>query len=145
MQQEYIVKNLKELNTVAKQLVEVLQKIKTVGLIGEMGAGKTTLVKAILEVLDVSESANSPTFSLINIYQTPKDEKIFHLDLYRLNDLSEAFDIGIEDVLYDEQWCFIEWPEIVIPILPENYALIHIVNNNLERKIILKIFNKNSL
>lgn len=145
MKHEYIVKNLKELNTVAKQLVEVLNSIKTVCLIGEMGAGKTTLVKAFLEVLDVSEKASSPTFSLINIYETPNEGKIFHLDLYRLNDINEAFDIGIEDVLYDDQWCFIEWPEIVFPILPENYALIHIVSNNRERKITLSTVNKNSI
>ncbi len=85
-----------------------------------MGAGKTTIIQAILKSLGVEQLEGSPTYGLINSYSTLLNGEIFHLDLYRLNSTEEAFDIGIEDVIYDSHYCFIEWPEIIRNLLPTN-------------------------
>jgi tRNA threonylcarbamoyladenosine biosynthesis protein TsaE len=103
---------------------------KKIALYGEMGAGKTTFTKAFCQHLGVKETTASPTFSLINQYSytDAKGEKklIYHLDLYRLHNLQEAYDIGIEDVLYDNNYCLIEWPQLIEPILEEDVAIIHV-------------------
>jgi tRNA threonylcarbamoyladenosine biosynthesis protein TsaE len=85
-----------------------------------MGAGKTTIIQAILKSLGVMQLEGSPTYGLINSYATPGNGEIFHLDLYRLNSTEEAFDIGIEEIIYDNKYCFIEWPEIIRNLLPTN-------------------------
>ena len=112
------------------QLVAALGGRKKIALYGEMGAGKTTLVKALCAYLGVEGHTASPTFSLVNEYRyrLPDDsEALFHhLDLYRLNSSQEAFDIGLEDLLYDPWYCIIEWPQLAEPIFPENMAGIHI-------------------
>ena len=126
MTHRFQVENLNELETIAKSLIEALGETRVVCIIGSMGAGKTTLVKTFLKILDAKESGSSPTFSLINQYQSSQHKTIFHLDLYRINSLEEALDIGIEDVLYDGNWCFIEWPEKIYSLLPENYGEIDI-------------------
>ena len=81
-------------------------------LIGELGAGKTTMVKAFLKLLGSNDHSSSPTFSIMNEYLL-EDKEVYHFDLYRINDLEEALHIGIEDYLYSGQLCFIEWPEIL--------------------------------
>ncbi len=88
---------------------------------GEIGAGKTTFIQALCAHLGVRESVTSPTFSLVNEYEgtAPGAEKIFHLDLYRLKDIHEALDIGLEDILYGPAYCFIEWPELIEPLLEQ--------------------------
>jgi tRNA threonylcarbamoyladenosine biosynthesis protein TsaE len=91
---------------------------KKIALYGQIGAGKTTFVKAFCGLLGTAETANSPTFSLVNEYEYANG-LVFHLDLYRLETLEEALDIGIEDYLYSPDYCFIEWAEIIEPILPE--------------------------
>lgn len=91
---------------------------------GSMGAGKTTLIKALCQKLGVQNPTNSPTFSLVNEYDAGLD-KIYHFDMYRLKHESEAFDFGIEDYLYSGNICFIEWAEKIPHLLPENY---HIIN-----------------
>jgi tRNA threonylcarbamoyladenosine biosynthesis protein TsaE len=126
MKKSFVAKNLDELASVSRDMVSALGETRVVCLSGSMGAGKTTLVKTIVAVLGAEEDGNSPTFSLINVYNSPIHGDIFHLDLYRLNSTSEALDIGIEDVLYDGLWCFIEWPEHIQNLLPETYATISI-------------------
>ncbi len=106
-------------------------------LTGDLGAGKTTLIQTICKQLNVIDEVNSPTFSIINEYKTETNESIFHLDLYRLKDENEALDIGIEDYLYDDNYTFIEWPEIIESLLPDNLMRIHIENiDNSTRKIL---------
>lgn len=87
---------------------------------GEIGAGKTTLIRALCAHLGVpAADVNSPTFALVNEYLTDQDQSIFHMDLYRLQSLEEALDIGIEDYFYSGAYCFVEWPELIASILPE--------------------------
>lgn len=93
---------------------------------GKMGAGKTTFIKSICEELGVKETVNSPTFSIVNEYETKEGNIIYHFDCYRLNKLEEALNIGAEDYLNSGNTCFIEWPEILSPILPENTIFVDI-------------------
>jgi tRNA threonylcarbamoyladenosine biosynthesis protein TsaE len=92
---------------------------------GEMGAGKTTLIKALCEELGVTEQATSPTFSIVNEY-TGRDARIFHFDFYRLKNQTEALDMGYEEYFYSDAYCFIEWPEKIPDLLPNRYTNIRI-------------------
>jgi len=111
-------------------LLETLAGRRKIALYGDMGAGKTTLVKALCEHLGVQGNTASPTFSLINQYRYPAadgSEALFHhLDLYRLNSTQEAFDIGLEDLLYDPWYCVIEWPQLAEALLPDGAARVDI-------------------
>jgi len=94
---------------------------------GEMGSGKTTLIKEIVKLLGAKDEANSPTFAIVNEYHTP-NQKIFHFDLYRLNDFEEALDFGIEEYLdADNSYVFIEWADVIENILPANSQKIRII------------------
>ncbi len=95
-------------------------------LYGAMGAGKTTFIKAVCEELGVQETITSPTFAIINEYKSGEGESIYHFDFYRINKMEEAFDFGYEDYFYSGNLCFIEWPELVEPLLPENTVRVHI-------------------
>lgn len=132
MQQTYTLKQLPE---IAKKIIETVNG-KILLFNGEMGAGKTTLIKEIVKQLGVEEVASSPTFSLVNEYQTNTKETIYHFDFYRINSEEEAFDIGIEDYLYSDAWCFIEWGNKVENLLPLEIININIsVNNDNQRTI----------
>jgi tRNA threonylcarbamoyladenosine biosynthesis protein TsaE len=118
-----------KLNEIDNAAAFILEKIKSNILLfeGEMGSGKTTLIKAILKHLGSGDEVSSPTFAIVNEYLTG-EKKIYHFDLYRLNDLEEAFDFGMEEYLSDEQaLCLIEWPEIIRDIIPENSQKIRII------------------
>jgi tRNA threonylcarbamoyladenosine biosynthesis protein TsaE len=118
------------LSSLMFHLLDALNGRKKVVIYGEMGAGKTTLVKSFCEHLGVVENTGSPTYSLVNEYSyrdSQGQEALFHhLDLYRLQSSQEALDIGIEDLLYDRWYCFIEWPELIEPMLPTDAARIYI-------------------
>lgn len=86
---------------------------------GPLGAGKTTLIQALCKALGVEEAVSSPTFALVNAYETVSGELVYHLDLYRLDSLDEALAIGIEEYLDSGRYCLIEWPAIIEPLLPE--------------------------
>ncbi len=92
---------------------------------GEMGAGKTTLIKNICIKLGVEDETSSPTFSIVNEYSA-NEKSIFHFDFYRLKNISEAYDMGLDEYLYSGNICLIEWPEIISELLPENFALVDI-------------------
>jgi len=92
---------------------------------GDMGAGKTTLIKELCKALGTTDNITSPTFSIVNEYHTAKD-KIYHFDFYRLKDQTEALDMGYEEYFYAGAWCFIEWPEKIPDLLPEHYSNISI-------------------
>jgi tRNA threonylcarbamoyladenosine biosynthesis protein TsaE len=92
---------------------------------GEMGAGKTTLIKVLCEILGVNEQATSPTFSIVNEY-IGRDSRIFHFDFYRLKNQTEALDMGYEEYFYSGAYCFIEWPEKIPDLLPDHYTTIRI-------------------
>ena len=133
------------LNYTLEQLPEIALEIinsaksKILLFNGEMGAGKTTLIKEISKQLGVDDIASSPTFSLVNEYRTNKGEIIYHFDFYRIENEEEAYDIGIEEYLYSDAWCFIEWGHKVQNLLPLKIININIgvVNAN-QRTIEIK-------
>lgn len=93
---------------------------------GEMGAGKTTFIKAICENLGVSDTINSPTFAIVNEYRSDSGELIYHFDFYRINKIEEVFDFGYEDYFYSGSLCFIEWPELIEELLPKDVVNVSI-------------------
>ena len=130
--------SISELNTIAKEIIATT-KSKTLLFYGEMGAGKTTLIKEICNELGIEDVANSPTFSLVNEYHTANAEVVYHFDFYRIEDENEAYDIGIEDYLFSDAWCLIEWPQNIENLLPLKSTEIHIsVLENGNRSIQLK-------
>lgn len=98
---------------------------------GQMGAGKTTLIKAICSKMKVVDNISSPTFSLLNVYQTVKEEEIYHFDFYRIKEEMEAVDIGCDEYFYSGNYCYIEWPEKIPSLIPERFIEISI---NLEKE-----------
>jgi tRNA threonylcarbamoyladenosine biosynthesis protein TsaE len=119
------VNSLTELNSVAKALFDFAEEEKVFIFEGEMGAGKTTFIKALCEELGVEDVVSSPTFSLVNEYAAGSSV-IYHFDFYRIRDIREAYDIGYEEYFYSGHICLIEWPERVEEILPERYIKVEI-------------------
>ncbi|MFT7351593.1 MAG: tRNA threonylcarbamoyladenosine biosynthesis protein TsaE [Flavobacterium sp.] len=126
------------------QIQEVAEKVlvsnpqKVILFNGEMGVGKTTFIKALAKQLGVLDETSSPTFSIVNEYATATQEKVYHFDVYRLNSEEEALDMGIEEYLYSENWCFIEWAEKIPNLIPTNHSQINIMlNTDGKRKLIL--------
>lgn len=122
MQQKY---TLEEIPSIAKEILDTI-KGRVLLFNGEMGAGKTTLIKEMAKQLGVEDVANSPTFSLVNEYQTNTNQTIYHFDFYRINSEEEAYDIGIEEYFHSDAWCFIEWGEKVENLLPLDIININI-------------------
>ena len=122
MNKTYALENLSE---IAIAIIAVA-KHKTLLFYGEMGVGKTTLIKEICKQLLVKDNISSPTYSLVNEYQTSKGKTIFHFDFYRITDEVEALDMGIEDYFDRDQWCLIEWPQNVENLLPLETVKIHL-------------------
>ena len=135
MNKNYSIDNL---NSIAKEIIAT-SKSKTLLFYGEMGAGKTTLIKEICKELGIEDVANSPTFSLVNEYHTANADVVYHFDFYRIEDENEAYDIGVEDYFYSDAWCLIEWPQNIENLLPLESTEIHIsVLENGFRNIQLK-------
>ncbi len=120
---------LEELSAVAKEIISSVNA-KTLLFYGEMGTGKTTLIKEIVKQLGVQDVAHSPTFSLVNEYLSQKGETIYHFDFYRIEQEEEAYDIGIEEYFYGNNWCLIEWPEKVENLLPLESVVIRLTLNS---------------
>ena len=110
--------NLEQIKDAAKKLLVTFPNHKVFALHGEMGAGKTTFIHTLCEVMGVSDVVTSPTFSIINQYKTVSDETVYHMDLYRIKDENEAANAGIEDCLYSGNTCLVEWPERAPGIFP---------------------------
>lgn len=119
-------KGLDDLPEVAKSIIDFGKNVDVWLFIGEMGAGKTTLIKTLCESMQVLDQVSSPTFSIVNEYLTAKDETIYHFDFYRLEDAEEAVAIGAEDYFFSGNLCLIEWPQIIANLLPDEYMLVHI-------------------
>ena len=115
-----------ELSKVARLLLDALGDRTVVALRGEMGAGKTTFVKALCEAMGVTDTVNSPTFAIVNEYDTPSGRPIYHFDFYRIKRLAEVYDMGYEDYFYGRGLCFIEWPELIEELLPEDTVRVNI-------------------
>ena len=125
---------INEVEQVAKQLIEQA-KTKTLLFYGGMGVGKTTLIKTIVRILGSDDDVSSPTFSIINEYKL-KEEKIYHFDLYRINNLEDAYNFGIEDYLDSEYWKLIEWPEKIDSILYDDFDRIEIKLDTVNNRIL---------
>jgi tRNA threonylcarbamoyladenosine biosynthesis protein TsaE len=132
--------SLQDIATAAKDFLTYTTSHKIIALHGEMGAGKTTLVHAVCYELGVTESMGSPTFSIINQYQTNSSKTIYHIDLYRLKDEEEAVQAGVEDCLFSDNYCFVEWPEKAPGIFPDSTLHVTIVAlNNDTRKLTINL------
>ncbi|SHL84177.1 tRNA (adenosine(37)-N6)-threonylcarbamoyltransferase complex ATPase subunit type 1 TsaE [Flavobacterium xanthum] len=120
-----IIFSIDQLEEVAQQIIASNPK-KVILFHGEMGVGKTTLIKQLCKTLGVTGATSSPTFSLVNEYETDVNQLIYHFDFYRLNDEVEALDMGIDDYLYSGNWCFIEWAEKIPNLIPEAHSVLTI-------------------
>ncbi len=122
----YKISSEEELVGVAKNLLNYFSDKKIILFYGEMGAGKTTLIKLLCKQLGVEESTNSPTFSIVNEYLSISQKSIYHFDFYRIEKEEEVFDMGYEDYFYSGNFCFIEWPEKIPNLLPEEVVKVSI-------------------
>ena len=118
--------SIEKIDPAARQLVDMLGGRRKVAFFGEMGAGKTTLIQAICKVLGVEDTVASPTFALINEYFTKEGTSVYHIDLYRIEDITEVYDLGYEDYFYSDAYCVIEWPEKVMELIPEDVLMLEI-------------------
>lgn len=114
-----IASSVSDLDAIARKLLIEHPKARIFAFFGEMGAGKTTLIKAICSQLKVVDNVASPTFSIINEYRSESGFLVYHFDFYRIKKFEEAFDLGYEEYFYSGAYCFIEWPELIEPLLPE--------------------------
>ncbi|MBT8189481.1 MAG: tRNA (adenosine(37)-N6)-threonylcarbamoyltransferase complex ATPase subunit type 1 TsaE [Saprospiraceae bacterium] len=132
--QTYLVEDLDQLASVALKLAKDIEH-PLILFIGELGAGKTTIIKELIKLDGSEDSGSSPSFSIINEYKTGSC-KSFHLDLYRLNTAEEAFQLGIEEIIYSGDKCYVEWPQIIMDYIDEPFHIIRIelIENN-KRKI----------
>jgi tRNA threonylcarbamoyladenosine biosynthesis protein TsaE len=122
---QLLIHNLSDLPVIARRLLDALKDYPVWLFYGEMGAGKTTLIKAICEELGVEDQASSPTFSIVNEYATTRGP-VFHFDFYRIKSEQEAMDLGYEEYFYSGHPCFVEWPELIPSLIPDNAIAITI-------------------
>jgi len=127
--------SLQQLPQIAKELLQ-FSKYKIVLFYGDMGVGKTTLIKEIVKQLGVLDNVSSPTFSLVNEYHTKNNEKVYHFDFYRIDNEEEAMDMGIEEYFYSDSWCLVEWPNKVENLLPLKSVIVTITTTNNQQRTI---------
>ena len=122
MQLKLVCENVHSLDSAASLLLHTFSEHRVFALFGNMGAGKTTFIKALCRKLHVKDVVNSPTFAIVNEYLNTKGESVYHFDFYRLKKESEAIDIGYEEYVYSGCYCFMEWPEKIENLLPEGFV-----------------------
>lgn len=124
---EIRIPNLESLPQAAKEFIDAMGEDTVFAFYGKMGAGKTTFIKALGEALKISDTINSPTFSIVNEYRSDEtDELVYHFDFYRIKAIEEVYDMGYEDYFYSGALCFIEWPELIEEVLPANAVYVTI-------------------
>ena len=134
------IENLNKIDVAAKSFVEKMGDKKVFAFNGNMGVGKTTFINAVCKMMGVTQIVNSPTFSIVNEYETASGNIIYHFDCYRLKDKNEALDFGADDYLYSGNLCFIEWPEIIESLLPDDCVSVNIdVLPDETRKVTIKM------
>lgn len=130
------IKDENELKVVAEFISGLCSHQSVILLNGDLGSGKTTLVKYLLSLWGVEDIVSSPTFSIINEYLTERGE-VYHMDLYRVENLDELVEIGLEEYLWSGSICLIEWPDLALPMMPDNTILVNIeVDDNQEHRLI---------
>jgi tRNA threonylcarbamoyladenosine biosynthesis protein TsaE len=131
---DLLIKSLADLDKVASEIISFAPQNRVFLFYGDMGAGKTTLIRSLCKQLGTDDNVASPTFSIVNEYKAPIN--IYHFDFYRLKTQTEALDMGFEEYLYSGNYCFIEWPEKIPDLLPLHYIRIQIaVINDNERRV----------
>lgn len=125
----------------ALEILRAVEPHRVLAFDGQMGAGKTTFIKKLCEEMGTADVVNSPTFAIVNVYdvERPYRGEVYHFDCYRLKDIREAMDFGAEEYLYSGNYCFIEWPEMIEPLLPDDTVYVRIVpQENGDRKLIIE-------
>jgi len=138
---KFIARTTADLPYIADQMIMEAGEHRLFAFYGEMGAGKTTLINAVLDLLGVEGGGSSPTYSLVNEYKGRLGESIYHFDFYRIEDLEEVYDIGYEEYFFSTHYCFIEWPEKIEELLPEDVVKIKIRVEGDHREILLDVSN----
>ena len=133
---EYIAQSEADLASIAKRMLLGFGSKKVILFYGEMGVGKTTLIKILCQQLGVEEPTNSPTFSIVNEYLSNQNKTIYHFDFYRIEKEEEVFDMGYEDYFYNNSFCFIEWPEKIPNLLPQDAVRVKITLDDENNRII---------
>ena len=140
MNLSFVIKNENELDKIAQQVLKKYN-LKIFLFYGEMGVGKTRFIKSVCKGLNVLDVVSSPTFSIVNQYLNKNNDFIYHFDFYRTTNKEEIFDIGYEEYIYSSSYCFIEWPEKIESLLPNNYIKIEMILDRNNRKINIKEIN----
>lgn len=120
------IESLDNIHTAAKEFLAHMGKGKVFAFYGKMGAGKTTFIKAVCEALGVTDVITSPTFAIVNEYTTADNSPVYHFDFYRIKKIDEVYDMGYEDYFYSGRLCFLEWPELIEDLLPEDAVKVSI-------------------
>lgn len=123
---EILLKNVEGIDKAAHEFIDAMGDRTIFAFYGKMGAGKTTFIKAVCEALGVKDVINSPTFAIVNEYMSGNDEPIYHFDFYRIKRQEEVLDIGYEDYIDSGCVCFMEWPELIEDLLPEDAVKVSI-------------------
>lgn len=126
------ISSLSDLPEVAEAVIESFGKRTVVVFRGEMGAGKTTLIREIVAQLGATDNVTSPTFAIVNQYAADKRRPIYHFDFYRINDIREAYDFGYEEYFYSGDLCLVEWPEKIEELLPDHVMTVRITADSEE-------------
>ena len=131
------ISSLDTIHQTAQKFIDLMGKNTVFAFNGTMGAGKTTFIKAICDVMGVQETVNSPTFSIVNEYEARDGKIIYHFDCYRINKIQEALDLGAEEYLYSGNLCFIEWAENIASLLPDLLVNVNIEEANDGKRLIV--------
>ena len=137
-QNSLVCQDVADLPRIAEQIIAIAGDIKVWLFEGDMGAGKTTLIKALCKAFGVMDNVTSPTFSLVNEYENQNGSTFYHFDFYRIKDETEAMDIGPEDYFYSGDFCFIEWPSKIPNLIPDTHLSIYLeVNPDHSRRLVI--------
>ncbi len=137
-----ISETVNDLNRAAEELLKFCAEIKVITFSGNLGAGKTTFIKAICSRLGVSDLVSSPTFSIINEYRNKENIPVYHFDFYRMKTTQEAEDTGCVDYFFSGNYCFVEWPELAESLLPDDYVKVEINVADEKRTIKATLINR---
>ena len=138
-EREFHVDGVEGLAEVSNYLMSLRDEADVIAFYGQMGAGKTTLIKDLCHRMGVTDEVNSPTFAIVNEYVTGQGESVYHFDFYRIKKLEEAYDIGYDNYFYSGNLCLIEWPELIEPLLPERYLRVDIRLGDTDEERFIKI------
>lgn len=135
------INSIDQLPATAQQLLAAFPQERFFAFFGQMGVGKTTLIKEICTALGVKDTVCSPTFAIVNEYMSGEDEPVYHFDFYRLKSVAEAYDIGYEEYFYSGNYCFTEWTEKVEELLPDHYVRVDLQEEEGRRTLAAELIN----